>query len=179
MNMVDIKILSPLPALKKCSILRVMNNIFINHEPTRTEEETTNGAFGACTNKDTNKPKIIYKDECYKIYHCVYEVYNKLGNGFLESVYHEALEIELAKENIPFESQKMIQVYYDDKLLSQYFRADIVCYNKIIMELKVVNKINNEHKAQLMNYLAATKMKLGLLINFGTYPKVEICRIIN
>jgi GxxExxY protein len=140
----------------------------INHEP-HEQEETTNY---------TNKKNIIFKEECYRIYHCIYEVYNKLGNGFLESVYHEALEIEFAREKIPFESQKMIQVYYDNKPLSQYFKADIVCYDKIILELKAVTKINNEHKAQLMNYLTATKIKLGLLINFGTYPKVEICRIV-
>jgi GxxExxY protein len=131
------------------------------------EEETTN--------KDTN---IIYKEECYKIYHCIYKVHNTLGKGFLESVYQEALEIELTKENIPFESQKMIHIYYDDKPLNQFFKADIVCYDKILLELKSVVKINNEHKAQLMNYLTATKIKLGLLINFGTYPKVEICRIV-
>jgi GxxExxY protein len=89
------------------------------------------------------------------------------------------LEIEFTKENIPFESQKMINIFYDDKQLSQFFKADIVCYDKILLELKAVEKIKNEHKAQLINYLAATKIKLGLLVNFGTYPKEEICRIIH
>jgi GxxExxY protein len=150
-----------------------MNNLdtnqTINHEP-HEQEETTN---------NTNETNIIYKEECYHIYHCIYNVHNKLGNGFLESVYQEALEIEFRKEKIPFESQKMIHIYYDDKPLTQFFKADIVCYGKILLELKAVTKINNEHKAQLMNYLSATKIKLGLLVNFGTHPKVEICRIVH
>jgi GxxExxY protein len=133
----------------------------------RKEEETTNN-----TNETTNNTTIIYKEECYKIY-------NKLGKGFLESVYHEAMEIEFTKECIPYESQKMIRIYYDDKPLTQFFKADIVCYNKILLELKTVTRINNEHKAQLINYLTATKIKLGLLVNFGTNPNVEICRIVH
>jgi GxxExxY protein len=93
-------------------------------------------------------------------------------------VYQEALEIEMQKENIPFESQKTLHVYYDDKPLTQYFKADIICFDKILLEIKAVTKITNEHKAQLINYLVATKIRLGLLVNFGTHPKVEICRMI-
>jgi GxxExxY protein len=133
------------------------------------------------TTNDTNisnEANILYKEECYQIYHAIYEVHNNLGSGFLESVYQEALEIEMQKENIPFESQKMLHIYYDDKPLTQYFKADIICFGKILLELKAVTKITNEHKAQLMNYLAATKIRLGLLVNFGTHPKVEICRMI-
>ena len=88
------------------------------------------------------------------------------------------MEIELKKERIPFESQKLINIYYGQKKLNQYFKADIICFEKILLELKAIAKITNEHKAQLLNYLSATKIKLGLLINFGTYPKVEICRMI-
>jgi len=123
------------------------------------------------------KNKIIYREECYKIYGAIYEVHNCLGSGFLESVYQEALEIELNKLNIPFESQKMIQIDYKGKILTQYFKSDLICYDKILLELKAVSKITNEHKAQLLNYLTATKIKLGLLVNFGTFPKAEICRI--
>jgi GxxExxY protein len=130
------------------------------------------------TTNNTNDTNILYKYECYQVYHAVFKVHNQLGSGFLESVYQEALEIELKKENIPFEAQKMIKIYYDDKPLSQYYKADIICFDKILLELKAVTKINNEHKAQLMNYLTATRLKLGLLINFGTHPKVEICRMI-
>jgi GxxExxY protein len=130
-------------------------------------------------NETTNEANIIYKQECYQIYHAIYEVHNQLGSGFLESVYQEALEIELKKEEIPFESQRMIKIYYDDKPLGQFYKADIICFDKILLELKAVTKITNEHKAQLMNYLTATQMKLGLLVNFGTYPKVEICRMVH
>ena len=129
------------------------------------------------TTNDINSTNILFKEECYQIYNAIFEVHNCLGCGFLESVYQEALEIEFNRLNIPFESQKMIQINYKDKILAQYYKADIVCYNKILLEIKAVSKINNQHKAQLMNYLAATKIKLGLLVNFGTYPKVEICRI--
>ena len=155
------------------------------------EKFTTNGTNNAnSTNINQNNDnlfvnilgnkgnKIIYKDECYHIYNAIYEVHNKLGNGFLESVYQEALEIELKRHKIPFEPQKMINIYYNDKPLTQYFKADLICFEKILLELKAVTKITNEHKAQLINYLAATKIKLGLLVNFGTYPKVEICRIV-
>ena len=126
----------------------------------------------------TNDTNILYKEECFQIYHAIYEVHNHLGSGFLESVYQEALEIELKKENIPFEPQKKLQIFYDNKPLTQFFKADIICFDKILLELKAVTKITNEHKAQLMNYLTATKIKLGLLVNFGTHPKVEICRMI-
>ena len=130
------------------------------------------------TTNNTNETNILYKDECYQIYHAIYEVHNFLGSGFLESVYQEALEIEFKKGNIPFESQKMLQIYYHDKPLTQFFKADVICFEKILLELKAVSKISNEHKDQLMNYLSATNIKLGLLVNFGTHPKVEICRMI-
>jgi len=133
------------------------------------------------TTNQTNHHKqeeIIYKDECYKIYGCIYEVNRKLGSGFLESVYQEAMEIELKKKNIPFVSQQELEILYDDIPLKNKFIADIVCYEKIILELKAVSKINNQHKAQLMNYLLTTGYKLGLLINFNSFPKAEIIRMV-
>jgi GxxExxY protein len=121
---------------------------------------------------------MLYKDECYKINGCVFEVYKQLGSGFLEAVYQEALEYQLNKEGIPFEAQKTIQIYYDGLPLRQFYKADIICFDKILIELKSVSTITNEHKAQLFNYLKATKLELGLLVNFGSYPKVEIQRMI-
>jgi GxxExxY protein len=94
-------------------------------------------------------------------------------------VYQEALGIELEKANIPFESQKTISILYDGKPLKQYYIADYVCFEKIIVEIKTVTKISNEHKAQVLNYLAATGLKLGLLVNFYAFPKAEIIRIIH
>jgi GxxExxY protein len=122
--------------------------------------------------------EILYKDESYRICSCVFEVNRKLGSGFLESVYQEALEIELEKAKIPFEAQKPIRILYDGKPLKQFYIADIVCYEKIVIELKTVVKIINEHKAQVLNYLAATGLRLGLIVNFHSFPKAEIVRIV-
>jgi len=120
----------------------------------------------------------LFKHECYEINSCIYAVNRKLGTGFLEAVYQEALEIELRRRNIPFVKQKELEIFYDGIPLSNKYIADIICYNKIIIELKAVTNINNHHKAQLMNYLTATGFKLGLLVNFNSYPKAEIIRII-
>jgi GxxExxY protein len=122
--------------------------------------------------------KILYKDECFRIQSCVFEVNRKLGSGFLEAVYQEALEIELEKARIPYETQKLLPIRYDGRVLKQYYQADFVCFEKIIVEIKAVTRLANEHKAQLLNYLAVTGLKLGLLINFCSYPKAEIIRII-
>ena len=130
---------------------------------------------------DTNhheQNKILYGEECYKIYGCIYTVNKKLGPGFLEAVYQEALEIELKRENIPFVSQKELKILYDGIPLKSKYIADIVCYEKIIIEIKAISKINNQHKAQLMNYLAATGFRLGLLVNFSSFPKSEIIRMV-
>jgi GxxExxY protein len=123
------------------------------------------------------KREIHYKEESYKINGCIYAVNRKLGSGFLESVYQEALEIEFRNAKIPFEAQKKLRILYDGVPLNQYFVADFVCYDKIIVELKAVEKIRDEHKAQVINYLAATGMKLGILVNFHSYPKAEIIRL--
>lgn len=118
----------------------------------------------------------LYKDETYAIRGAIYEVSNTLGCGFLESVYQEALERELALRGIPFASQVEIKIDYKGAPLTQTYRADIVCYDKIILELKAVNALLPEHEAQILNYLKATGMKVGLLINFGHYPNLEIKR---
>ncbi|MDR0442028.1 MAG: GxxExxY protein [Treponema sp.] len=122
--------------------------------------------------------EIIYKDECYKINRCIYAVNKKLGCGFLESVYQEALEIELKRNHIPFNSQQELEIIYDGTPLTKKFVADIVCFDKIILELKAVSKITEQHKAQLMNYMAATGFRLGILVNFNHYPKAEIIRMV-
>jgi len=124
------------------------------------------------------KSDILYKDECYEIYGCIYAVNRKLGTGFLEAVYQEALEIELRRKNIPFVSQQELEILYDGIPLMNKYIADIVCYEKIIIELKAVSKISNQHKAQLMNYMAVTGYKLGLLVNFNSFPKSEIIRMV-
>jgi len=134
----------------------------INHEP----------------NEPSRTEDLYFKDECYKIYGCIYAVNKKLGSGFLESVYQEALEIELKRSNVPFVSQQELEILYDGVPLTNKYIADIICYDKIIIEIKAVSKINNQHKSQLMNYLAATSYKLGLLVNFNAFPKTEIIRMV-
>ena len=129
------------------------------------------------TNRE-EKEDFVYKNESYKINGCIYAVNKKLGFGFLEAVYQEALEIELKRENIPLVSQQNLEIIYDGIPLKQKYIADIVCYDKIIIEIKAVSKINDQHKAQLMNYLAITGYKLGLLVNFGSFPKTEIIRVV-
>jgi GxxExxY protein len=121
--------------------------------------------------------RFLYKDETYAIHGAIFEVYRVLGCGFLEAVYQKALEVELMQRNIPFESQVDIEIEYKGMKLEQTYRADLVCYDKIILELKAVQNLLPEHEAQLQNYLRATKMRVGLLVNFGHYPKVEIKRI--
>ena len=120
---------------------------------------------------------LIYENETYAIKGAVFEVYKTMGAGFLEAVYQECLEEELLRRGIPFASQVEIKLDYKGKLLSQFYKADIVCYDRIILELKAVNNLLPEHSAQLFNYLRATKINLGLLVNFGHYPGVEIKRI--
>lgn len=121
---------------------------------------------------------ILYKNECYSIQGAIFEVYRELGCGFLESVYQEALEHELRLRQIPFTPQTEIKIAYKGNPLQQTYRADIICYEKVVVELKAVQTLLLEHKAQLLNYLKATGMKVGLLVNFSSYPKVDIKRLI-
>ena len=121
--------------------------------------------------------ELIYKAECYAIQGAIFDVYREMGCGFLEAVYQECLERELKKRRIPFVAQPELQLFYKGEELNKTYRPDIICYNKIIIELKAVKTIAPEHKAQLINYLKATDMKLGLLVNFGAYPKATITRL--
>lgn len=110
---------------------------------------------------------IVYKDESYKIVGAALKVYNMLGPGFLEAVYQEALEIEFQRLGIPYEQEKELKIYYDGIELKQTYRADFVCYDKIIIELKAVSCLDDSHRSQVYNYLRATELNLGILINFG------------
>lgn len=121
---------------------------------------------------------LIYKDESYIIQGAIFEVYKEMGCGFLESVYQECLEKEFNLKNIEFTSQVELKLLYKGNMLKQTYRPDFICYNKIILELKAVKELSPEHRAQLINYLKATGYKLGLLVNFGHYPKVQIERIV-
>ena len=111
--------------------------------------------------------KIVHKDESFNIIGAAMEVHKVVGCGFTEHLYQDALEEELRLRDIPFEREKTYYFTYKGKRLDKIFRPDFVCYNKVIVELKTVADFTDEHYAQVYNYLKATGMGLGLLINFG------------
>jgi len=121
---------------------------------------------------------LVFKEESYIIRGACFEVYTEKGCGFLEPVYQECLEIELRLRNVPFIAQAHLNLEYKGCILAQKFVPDLICYDRIIVELKAVSELADEHRAQVMNYLKATRLKLGFLINFGHYPKLEVERIV-
>ena len=120
---------------------------------------------------------IIYKLESHEIMGACFEVYKEKGSGFLESVYQECLEIELDERKVPSKVQPELSLTYRGRLLKGKFKPDFICFDKIVLELKAVTALADEHRAQVQNYLRATAMKLGLLVNFSHYPKLEYERI--
>src|SRR5688500_963299 len=117
--------------------------------------------------------ELIYKDEAYAVVGASMDVYYTLGIGFLEPVYQAAMIVEFERRRIPFESQQELQLFYKDVRLEKKYFADFVCYDQIVVELKVVPRITNIEVAQLLNYLKITRKHLGLLINFGAQPRLE------
>jgi GxxExxY protein len=110
---------------------------------------------------------LVYKEEVYEIVGAAMEVHKELGNGFLEAVYEEAFLIELGARKIPFESQKQLEIFYKGKRLEKEYFADVVCYGKIIVELKALDRLTSKEESQILNYLKASGLKVGVLINFG------------
>ncbi|GAU07606.1 GxxExxY protein [Desulfoplanes formicivorans] len=121
---------------------------------------------------------LTLEQETYNILGACFQVYTTMGCGFLEAVYQECLEIEFRKRAIPFISQPALELRYDGVLLQQKYIPDFVVYDEVIVEIKAVSELASEHKAQLLNYLHATNLEVGLLVNFGHYPKVEYKRMI-
>jgi len=121
---------------------------------------------------------LIYNNESYAINGAAMEVYNQLGHGFLEAVYQEALEKEFKLRGIPYEREKELTISYKGEVLKQTYKADFVCYGKIIVELKAVAELDEAHRSQVYNYLHATGYRLGLLLNFGYYEGLERERIV-
>ena len=124
------------------------------------------------------KGKILYPDESYALVGACFRVYNEIGCGFTEEVYQECLEIELGDQGIAFDAQRELKLAYRGRELRKTFRPDLVCYGKIVVELKAVSALTNEHRAQAINYLKATGLELALLVNFGSHPKLEYERLI-
>src|SRR5215510_3679599 len=111
--------------------------------------------------------EILFQEESYAILGACFEVYNDKGCGFLEPVYQECLEIEFELQGIPFAAQKLLSLSYKGRSLKQKYGPDFICYEKLILEIKAVSTLVDEHRAQVLNYLNATGYQLGLLINFG------------
>ena len=125
-----------------------------------------------------NERELILKDEVYQIVGAAMEVSNQLGCGFLEAVYQEALGIELAERAIPHVPQKRIQISYKGRVLSKEYIADFLCHDRIVVEIKAIKAITGIEEAQILNYLKATNLPLGLIINFGA-PRLEWKRYAN
>jgi GxxExxY protein len=121
---------------------------------------------------------LLFKEESYKIVGACFEVYHEKGCGFLEPVYQECMELELRLQGIPYLAQKPLALDYKGSLLRATYQPDFICYDKIVVELKAVTELVDEHRAQVLIYLKATGLSLGLLVNFGHYPKAQVERII-
>lgn len=120
---------------------------------------------------------LIYKEECYAVIGACFEVYKIKGSGFLEEVYQECLEIELGLRNIPFVAKPKLELEYKGNKLRKGFVPDLTSHGKIIIELKAVSNLGDEHRAQVLNYLNASGFQLGLLINFAHCPLLQWERI--
>ena len=125
------------------------------------------------------KEKIVLKDESYRIVGACFEVYKEKGSGFLEAVYQECLAIEFGEQGIPFVQKPQLRLAYKQRPLRQEYEPDFLCFDKIIVEIKAVKQLADEHRAQAINYLKATGKQLALLVNFGHYPKIEVERFVN
>ena len=122
--------------------------------------------------------QLLFAGEAFRIQGAVFEVSRQMGSGFLEAVYQECLAIEFALQGIPFDASPALALTYKSQPLKQSYRPDFVCFGRIIVELKVAREIAPEHRAQVLNYLKATGLRLGLLVNFGSAPKARVERLV-
>lgn len=116
---------------------------------------------------------IIHKEESYRIIGACFEVYNEKGSGFTEPIYQECMELELGMQTIPFQAQTPLSLTYKGLPLRQRFQPDFICFANVIVEIKAVSALTDEHRSQVLNYLNATGYRLGLLVNFGAHGKLE------
>ena len=124
-----------------------------------------------------NESKLVLEKETFAIRGACFEVYREKGCGFVEAVYQECLEIEFALQEILFVPQPRLELAYKGHKLRSEFQPDFICFNQVIVELKALKDLTDEHRAQVHNYLKATGHRVGLLVNFGHHPGVEIERI--
>jgi GxxExxY protein len=121
--------------------------------------------------------RVIYAGDVFRIQGAVFEVNRRMGSGFLEAVYQECLAIEFAERQIPFVATPTLTLNYRGVLLRSTYQPDFICFDRIIVELKAISELAATHKAQLKNYLKASDLRLGLLVNFGV-PKADVVRVI-
>lgn len=127
---------------------------------------------------ESRSMRIVFREESYLIMGACFEVYKEKGCGFLESVYHECLDIEFRLQSIPFVTKALLNLEYKGQPLQQKYQPDFMCFEKIVLEIKAVSQLDDIDRAQVHNYLKATGHKLGLLVNFGHHPQVEYERIV-
>ncbi|MDH3530390.1 MAG: GxxExxY protein [Acidobacteriota bacterium] len=130
------------------------------------------------TSPGSRSEGLIYKQECFDIVGAAIQVHRTLSPGFSEPIYQESLEIELAHRKIPNVPHQRMSILYRDQELESYFKPDFVCYNKIIVEIKALKNLSNLEISQTLNYLKISNFRLGILINFGSYGKLEWKRIV-
>lgn len=122
--------------------------------------------------------RVLYPDEVFAIQGAIFEVNRELGAGFLEAVYQEALSIEFEARGIPFAASRPLSLTYKGQPLKQTYVPDFVCFGTVIVEIKALREFAPEHRAQVLNYLKASGLRLGLLVNFGAMPKARIERLV-
>jgi GxxExxY protein len=122
-------------------------------------------------------PHLLHADEVFRIQGAIFEVNRQMGAGFLEAVYQECLSIEFAKRGIPFVAEPRLGLTYKDVALRQTYSPDFICFGAIVVELKALAALVSEHRAQVLNYLKASGLRVGLLVNFGCAPKARIERL--
>jgi GxxExxY protein len=129
-------------------------------------------------NTRNTQKEFLFKDESYAIRGAIFEVYREMGCGFLEAVYQECLIKEFQNQGIPCVAHPELRLFYKNEQLHRSYKPDFICYEGIIVEIKAVRELCDEHRAQLHNYLKASGMQLGFLVNFGHYPKAIIERVV-
>lgn len=122
--------------------------------------------------------ELILKEEVYSVVGAAIEVHRVLGPGFLEPVYQEAMEIESMTRQLPFIVQPILQIRYKELVLKKEYMPDFIFYDQIIVEIKALDRLSGKEDAQILNYLKATGYKVGVLINFGSHPKLEWKRFV-
>jgi|SRR5580698_1114293 GxxExxY protein len=127
---------------------------------------------------NTNQVEELFQQEGYDFMAAVFEVYNEMGGGFLEEVYQESLELELTERRIPFISRPKLTLHYKSRPLKKHYEADLIVIEAILVELKAAKTLAPEPEAQLINYLKATDKRVGYLINFSSFPRLQWKRLV-